>query len=394
MKILHLLYESDGDYFGIGGVGIRAYEIYDHLNGRHDITLLCKKYPGARDGQKRGLRHTFAGVESRSLMKTLLAYAYHAAQYVRKNGDQYAVIIEEFSPAIPTFLHAVTQRPVILQVQGHTGTLYFRKYNPIYAAALCAMESLRPRFYDNFIFMNEETGRKFSIPYPPPYLAGTDGAISSSGGRKRVAIIPNGVSGELLDAQPEEGDYILYLGRVDIYGKGLDILVEGYRDFVKSFPEIRLAVAGDGRDMQGFKALLMELPEDIRKKVDLPGWISGDEKTEVMRKALFAVCPSRHEVQPLAVLEAMACGKAVIVSDIPEFRFIPEKGAGISFQMGNASSLANSMRELMRSVDRNEMGERGRQWVRDYTWGRIAGKYEAFLNEVSGSGTDLRINSP
>ena len=53
MKILHLLYESKGDYFGIGGVGIRAYEIYRRLKDRHDITLLCKKYPGAVDGYSR-----------------------------------------------------------------------------------------------------------------------------------------------------------------------------------------------------------------------------------------------------------------------------------------------------------------------------------------------------
>ncbi len=35
MKILHLLYESKGDYFGIGGVGVRAYEIYKYLPARH-----------------------------------------------------------------------------------------------------------------------------------------------------------------------------------------------------------------------------------------------------------------------------------------------------------------------------------------------------------------------
>ncbi|HXX53528.1 MAG TPA: glycosyltransferase, partial [Thermodesulfovibrionales bacterium] len=149
MKILHLLYESEGDYFGIGGVGMRAYSIYGYLKERHDVTLLCKNYPGAADGERMGLTHRFVGAESRSLTRVLLSYASHAAQFVRKHGNEYDVIIEDFSPAIPTFLHTLTRTPVILQLQGYTGRLYFRKYNPFYASILYASESLRPRCYDH-----------------------------------------------------------------------------------------------------------------------------------------------------------------------------------------------------------------------------------------------------
>ena len=97
MKILHLLYESKGDYFGIGGVGIRAYEIYRHLKDRHDITLLCKKYIGAKDGEIEGLRHIFVGAESKSLAKTLLAYAYHCSRFVKKFHKDYDIIVDRKS---------------------------------------------------------------------------------------------------------------------------------------------------------------------------------------------------------------------------------------------------------------------------------------------------------
>ena len=95
MKILHLLYESKDDPFGIGGVGIRAYELYRHLSSRHEITLLCKKYPGARDVEIEGLKHIFAGAESDSLTRTLISYAFHAAQFVRHHGEEFDIIIEE-----------------------------------------------------------------------------------------------------------------------------------------------------------------------------------------------------------------------------------------------------------------------------------------------------------
>jgi glycogen synthase len=366
LRILHLLYESRDDYFGVGGVGARAYEIYRHLRDRHEITLLCKKYPGAAEGIKEGLQHFFAGTESRSLTKTLLAYAYHAARWVKEREDEYDVIVEDFSPAIPTFLDVVAKKPVVLQVQGYTGTLYFRKYNPFYASALSLMEQMRPSCYRNFIFINEQTAARFH-----------------KNSKSRIAIIANGVSPELLSVPTIEGDYVLYFGRIDIYGKGLDLLLPAYRDFSQRFHNMRLVIAGDGRDMEEFRNAVMALPVEVRRKIEFAGWVNGDRKAEVLRRAAFAVFPSRHEVQPIAVLEAMACGKAVIVSNIPEFGFVEKSGAGLSFETGNARSLAAAMLSLANNAPAAaKMGEKARSRVRGLTWDRIAAQYEGFLLEV------------
>jgi glycosyltransferase involved in cell wall biosynthesis len=365
MRFLHLLYESEGDSFGIGGVGTRAYEIYRHLHERHNITLLCKRYPGARDGRRQGLEHIFVGAESRSLTRTLLSYAFSAARFVGKHGNEYDVIVEDFSPAIPTFLHLFTKKPIVLQIQGYTGRLYFRKYNPLYASVLYTLERLRPRGYAHFIFAGPNTVSRFSL-----------------GSAKHSRIIPNGVAPEFLNMPPHEGEYILYLGRLDIYGKGLDTLLDAYRIVVEEFPGVRLVIAGDGRDREPFRRKLAALPREVSKNMELLGWVSGGIKSETIRKAFCVVFPSRHEVQPIAVLEAMACGKAVIVSDIPEFDFVREAKAGMSFVTGDARSLARSMKDMVTHHERKEMGERGREWVRQLTWDKIALSFEEFLSEV------------
>ncbi len=366
MKILYLLYESKDDYFGIGGVGIRAYKIYSYLKDRHDITFLCKKYPGARNGEIEGLKHIFVGTESKSLTKTLLSYAYHAALFVKRYGDGFDIIIEECSPAIPTFLHAFTKKPIVLQVQGYTGRLYFKKYNPVYALALYLMEKFRPKFYRNIIFVNPETSKNFTLRSDA-----------------YVKFISNGISPELLKTTPSEDNYILFFGRIDIYGKGLDVLINAYKEFYKSFPDISLFIAGDGRDMNEFKNMLMDLPDDMRKKIELSGWVSGEKKKEIILNALFVVFPPRHDVQSISLLEAMACEKAVIVSDIPEFCYLVNNGAAISFKTGDAISLARSMKALVASKERKVMGQRGRDLVKDYTWDRIALEYEKLLYDVS-----------
>ncbi len=366
MRILHLLYESQGDFFGIGGVGVRAYEIYKRLKDRHEVTLLCKKYPGARDREIDNLKHVFVGTESRSLAKTLLSYAYHAALFVKRHNAEFDIIIEEFSPAIPTFLHAFSGKPVVLQVQEYTGRHYFEKYNPLYALTLFLFERLRPKSYANLIFVSATTAKRVAL-----------------GSRKRIGIIPNAISGELLKISPEEGDYILYIGRIDICKKGLDLLIEGYGAFLDSFPNVGLIIAGDGRDRERFERMLSKLPEHVSSNIKLSGWVSGSYKEELIRRALFLIFPSRHESQPIAALEAMACGKAVVVSGIPEFAFVTENGAGISFKPGNVVSLAQSMRDMAASKERKEMGQRGRGWAKDFLWDRIAEEYEQFLKEIS-----------
>lgn len=368
MKILHLLYESRGDYFGIGGVGIRAYEIYTRLKNKHDITLLCRKYPGAKDGIIDGLPHIFAGTESKSLTKALLTYAYSAASFVKKHGVDFDVIIEEFSPAIPTFLNLYKKKPLILQIQGYTGVQYFEKYNILYSTPLYIYEKTLPRFYRNFIFVSEESRSKYKL-----------------GGKSNIRIIPNGISENLLDCQPDELNYIAYIGRIDIHHKGLDILIHAYTEFCKTFPGIRLVIGGDGRDRDKLQGLLKELPENMRKKIELKGWVEGESKLGLLKNAVMAVMPSRYETQGITALESMACGKALVASDIKELGYITNCGAGISFKSGDAASLATAMKELMTNSKRKEMGLKGRAWVREFTWDRIALKYEEFLYSVLGS---------
>jgi glycosyltransferase involved in cell wall biosynthesis len=84
----------------------------------------------------------------------------------------------------------------------------------------------------------------------------------------------------------------------------------------------------------------------------------------------------------------MACEKAVLVSDIPEFSFVTEHGAGIAFRSGDPVSLAQSMKDMAFSDMREEMGKRAREFVEDRTWDSIAMVYEQFLQHVIESNRD------
>ncbi len=365
MKILHLLYESEYDFFGKGGVCIRAYEIYNRIKDKHDITLLCKKFPGAKNGFYKDLNHIFVGSETKNFAKTLISYAYYSTLFVKKYGKDFDTIIVEFSPAIPTIPKLFTTTPIILQVQGYTGTEYIRKYNFLYALPLISFEHIFPLYYNNYIFVNKITAKKFIFVR-----------------NENIEFIPNGVSPDIINIPYQEGEYILFIGRIDIYCKGLDLLLKAFTEFNKLFPDIRLIIAGDGRDRDNFKKLLMDIPSRVRKKIEMPGWVEGCTKEETLKKALFVVAPSRYEVQSISVLEALGYCKPVVVSDIQEFSFVKNIFSGFQFRSGDYQSLFNAMKKMVTFNEFQNMGKNGRKWVTNFTWDKIALRYESFLQKV------------
>ena len=185
MKILQIIYESPGSPFGFGGAGIRAYEIYKRLRDRHDITLLCMRYPGAEDGEIEGLKHIFLGTESKNLSKSVLAYTLSAAHFVRQHGHEFDIIVENFLPATPFFTRFFTKTPVILQVQGIMGKHSFQKIHSFLLYPHISVEKFYPRLYNKFIFVSDVTKKKVIVGHKRKVMLSP--------------IIPNGIDENCLD---------------------------------------------------------------------------------------------------------------------------------------------------------------------------------------------------
>ncbi|GBE33587.1 N, N'-diacetylbacillosaminyl-diphospho-undecaprenol alpha-1,3-N-acetylgalactosaminyltransferase [bacterium BMS3Bbin06] len=364
MKILQVIYESSGSPYGFGGAGVRAYEIYKRLKDRHDITLLCMRYPGARDGEIGGLRHVFLGTESDSLTKSVLSYTIKAAYYVKSHGNDYDVIVENFLPATPTFAGFLTETPVILQVQGIMGYHSLNKYSLFYGLPMYLMERVYPLLYQKFVFVTDINVQRL---------------MKRS---KRHFVVPNGVGRELMQVNGSDGNYILFLSRIDIYTKGLDILVDAFAVVAGRFENMKLILAG--YEFNSSSVLIDRLPVALRGRIEYAGFVDGEERVKLLSGATVFVLPSRHEAHPLSILEAMACGKPVVVSDIPELRFVEKNRLGLAFRSGSSEDLSEKISLLLEDEElRGEMGERGRRFAADFTWDEIAPKFEAALLEVA-----------
>lgn len=126
--------------------------------------------------------------------------------------------------------------------------------------------------------------------------------------------------------------FILFLGRVD-EKKGIDLLLEAYKKLLNSgYILPKLVIAGPGKDSQYGKKLKIRIRNSQRLStyVFFLGMLTGNAKWGAFYRCDAFVLPSHQENFGIAVVEAMACGKAVLVSNrINIFKEISNAGAGL-----------------------------------------------------------------
>ena len=152
------------------------------------------------------------------------------------------------------------------------------------------------------------------------------------GCRRPCALVPNAVPDEfwLRQVSPAaRGDIILFVGRLAIDHKGLDLLVNGYAKALArvDLPDLILA----GPDFRsGTDWLLRECRRlRIADRVQFPGLVSGEAKMELFESACLFAHPSRWEGLPFALIEALAMERPVLVTpgtNVAEY--VAEAGAG------------------------------------------------------------------
>lgn len=122
---------------------------------------------------------------------------------------------------------------------------------------------------------------------------------------------------------------LLYLGRIH-EKKGGDLLIEAFAQVIGSAPDLHLVMAGPGDDdiVNALKRRAEEL--GIASRITWTGMLSGDLKWGAFYASDVFCLPSHQENFGIAVVEALACGKPVLISDkVNIWREIEQDGAGL-----------------------------------------------------------------
>lgn len=359
MRIFHYIYDHTGNPWVAGGGAVRAYELNRRLARTHDVTIISGRYPGAKDYRTpEGLSYHFAGAGANSYPLSTFCYAAGAWRHLRENQkrDRPDIVVEDFAPYNPIFSYRV--RPdAVIQVHQREGILHLKKKKfLLLGAVFYLIEKYYPKRFRNRVVISELARKTFCLD--------------------DATVIPNGFDPALTGAEPSDGGFILFLGRFNIREKGLNTLAKAMEK-AKTKKTLRLVLAGGGKEDAGVRRLF------AFRDAEFPGYVSGASKTKLLSSCSFLVLPSRIEGQPLALLEAAACGKPAVTSDIPALEFAARAGFALRFKKGDPASLAEKIETLMADKAlRQDMGRKAREFAADYNWDAIAARYEESLLEM------------
>lgn len=137
---------------------------------------------------------------------------------------------------------------------------------------------------------------------------------------KNNYICRNGVSDLILEIpfkSREKVKEVVFIGRYDIYHKGLDLLLDFINRNQNKLRENNFHFSLYGPDYRGGKSYMIDyiLRYSFSDLVSINEPVFGDEKNNLLNKTTFFIHTSRYEGQPQAVLEAIGCGCIPIVSN-------------------------------------------------------------------------------
>lgn len=214
----------------------------------------------------------------------------------------------------------------------------------------------------------------------------TENSLLKNYNAKNVYRIPIGINTYNKNEKFNVKYDIIYLGRLANI-KHIDDLIKSLKYVVNDFPNIRVAIAGDGDERQK----LMNLADDLglNKNISFLGSIREDEKYQLLMSSKIFVLPSEREGFSISTLEAMYCGAVPIIAK-PEYDevfgtsdFVINNVTGLYFELRNIHDLKDKILYLLKNDDvYNKLRVNSINTAMQYDWKNIIKMYNNVLNSI------------
>lgn len=220
--------------------------------------------------------------------------------------------------------------------------------------------------------------------------------------RDHITLVPNAVDGERYAPRPRDEALASRLGIADhevVIGfagglrsyEALPVLVRAFGRLVEAERAVRLVLVGDGPDAATLRAMVAEL--GLADRVSMPGLVPFESMVswyslmDIVTTARTADRVARL-VTPTKPLEALAMGRAVVVSDTPALMEMvePERTA-LVVPPGSVDALAETLDRLVLDEHlRARLGADGRQWVLAHrSWTTNGQRYRVLFERLGAA---------
>ncbi|RLF49722.1 MAG: hypothetical protein DRN20_01380 [Thermoplasmata archaeon] len=294
--------------------------------------------------------------------------------------------IDEIDPHI---VHAHTPPPIT----AYSAIVHcYRQRIPSVLTYHCDLEPPSPSFIGNYLINTYKRlfiGRMFKRASYLLLTTKSYAATSSTAWKYEFDVVPNAVDTKKF--HPIEGEnevrkkyrirgyVVLFVGRL-VRHKGVDYLIKS----AKYVPNAKFLIVGDGNMRPYLEDLARK--EGVKDRVIFAGKVKDEMLPEYYNAADVLVLPSisRLEAFGIVLLEAMACGKPVIATDIPGVRDVVDESCGLLAEPMDEKDLADKINTILGDEGlREKMGKNARERVlRNFQWPDIATRIERIYYKV------------
>jgi glycogen(starch) synthase len=196
-------------------------------------------------------------------------------------------------------------------------------------------------------------------------------------------IVPNPYRSDIFQVATgqERSNDLIFVGRL-VSVKGVALLLEALALLRERGIAPRLMIVGGGPEEEALRAQCASLGLD--EQVKFAGLVRHEQLPRLLNQSRIMVLPSFLEGFPIVVLEAIACGCAVVGSDA---NGLPEAigPCGLTFPKGDAKALADRLAELLSDdKKRARFTALGREHLARHQARAVAEAYLAVINDAGG----------
>lgn len=185
---------------------------------------------------------------------------------------------------------------------------------------------------------------------------------------EKIQVIHNGIDTGVFSpsVSPSPKKQILWIGRFTP-GKGVEYLLKGFQTFAQEFPDYTLVMVGRGPLKDDSIRMIQEM--GLEEKVVLKDFVPNKNLPDLYRESSLFVLPSLEEGVPRTILEAMACGRPVVCTALPQLGDIVS-GCGVIVPTRDAMAVADALSTLVSDPAlARDLGESARaRVVSQYSW--------------------------
>jgi glycosyltransferase involved in cell wall biosynthesis len=350
------------------------HNVAAHCDPRHfEMITATLTSRGTLNSDPRGLRVQNLGGQRRLALPLTLA---RLRRLLR--AENVAVLhSHHYEPAVIASVASI-RLPVRLVVGRHYSDTIYRFTRGLRRRAYLAVEG----------FCN---ARAAAVVVPSTLVEGI--LLRQGVPRTKVVRIPYGLElarfssrgsdkGELVRQEwpPGAGLRIATVGRLHPE-KGQELLIRAMAKLRLTGVSVRLVLVGDGQDRERLAALAAS--EGIADSVRFLGW--RDDVLDVMSAADAVVQPTLNEAFSQVMLESMALGRALVMSDVGGVADLVEDGvSGLVVPIGDVDRLAGALLELQRPGATDRLGDNAARVARErLDVKRIAPQFEALYTRIA-----------